>query len=187
MLSGLLIITSSLLSVVTVELIGPLFLEFILFPILKWEKYLPPPLIWLLSYNSLFSHGKITPPSLSAHILGLWVFTFVGLKSCTFWERLMARLLATPLLGLRTSWLTPLTIQPEHFLLVKDDGNRTVVKSPCILCVSCYYYEFLDSSFSLSIRSADVRCSHLMVDNNRDSFSENEKWEELSRELSSSL
>lgn len=99
-LTGLVMITSSLLSVVTVEVIGPLFLESILFPILNLEKYLPPPLLWLLSHNSVFSHEKIPPPP--------YRHTFPGSESWLLWSLETFWNNCPTSEGCRTSLLIPL-------------------------------------------------------------------------------
>lgn len=86
---SLLIIISSLLSTINIALTGPGTLHFFLFPILKLEKHLPPPLIWLLSHNSVFSHGNIIPLSclhiLCTHSQAL-TYNFCGAEVLSFQE-----------------------------------------------------------------------------------------------------
>lgn len=135
-LTSLLIMTSSLLSAINVERIGPLSPELILFPILKLEKYLPPPLIWLLSHNLVFSHEKITP-LLHPHILCAYppspeVQLLWGWSLALSWS-IWSLSFLLPLSRGTEPFASTSALQPEGWLLVEDDGNQTVVRKLCPL------------------------------------------------------
>lgn len=139
MIISLLIITLSMLFLINIELIGPLSLEFFLFPVLKLENicllHLPSSSLqfsifsWKNNSSVISLHTLHTPSSTEL------VVTFVELKSCNIPRVSDHFLSCNPSEGAEPFCWHLCTAQPECYLLVEDDENQKVVKRICPLFV----------------------------------------------------